>query len=151
MCIRDRCACIFDADDDANKEAKKANGQLSALLGIDVSKEVAGLGGPIYIADGIAFFRKDFECFMRASVPGYAAKEEEQVEVYGNTSKPGKARAVCCQLKKSDLPDTLEKLWQRTIKPCSPEGHVSEEQVEKQMPWEAASSDDAWFDEDIPF
>lgn len=145
------CACIFDADDDANKEAKKANGQLSALLGIDVSKEVAGLGGPIYIADGIAFFRKDFECFMRASVPGYAAKEEEQVEVYGNTSKPGKARAVCCQLKKSDLPDTLEKLWQRTIKPCSPEGHVSEEQVEKQMPWEAASSDDAWFDEDIPF
>lgn len=41
-----------------------------------------------------AYFGIDFETYFRASMPEYGKKEKEAIEVYGITSKPGKAKAV---------------------------------------------------------
>ena len=57
---------------------------------------------------GYAYFGKDFETYFRTSMPEYAKMEKEAIEVYGITSKPGKAKAIAQHC--DDVPEFITKL-----------------------------------------
>lgn len=123
-----QCACLFDGDGKGKdkKSSKNANNQLQALLGIDVNGLLATLGEDAYITENVAFFKVDFETFMRTEVSSYAQHEEECRKL-GIESKPGLARAVCGMLSKEELPAFFEGLWKKVIRPES-EKEVSDEE-----------------------
>jgi len=123
-----QCACLFDGDGKGKdkKSSKNANNQLQALLGIDVNGLLATLGEDAYITENVAFFKVDFETFMRTEVSSYAQHEEECRKL-GIESKPGLARAVCGMLSKEELPAFFKGLWKKVIRPES-EKEVSDEE-----------------------
>lgn len=123
-----QCACLFDGDGKGKdkKSSENANNQLQALLGIDVNGLLATLGEDAYITENVAFFKVDFETFMRTEVSSYAQHEEECRKL-GIESKPGLARAVCGMLSKEELPAFFEGLWKKVIRPES-EKEVSDEE-----------------------
>ena len=135
------CACIFDGD--ASKaERKKANSDIASIFPVDVNAEVDQMAddGDVFVGDNIAFFRKDYECFMRSKSPIYASYETRLRSNYGMSAKPEIARTSMRLLKRSELPSEFETIWQRvvSIKPpqCTPDGRMSTSIPE---------------DEDIPF
>lgn len=123
-----QCACLFDGDGKGKdkKSSENANNQLQALLGIDVNGLLATLGEDAYITENVAFFKVDFETFMRTEVSSYAQHEEECRKL-GIESKPGLARAVCGMLSKEEFPAFFEGLWKKVIRPES-EKEVSDEE-----------------------
>lgn len=115
-----QCACLFDGDGKGKdkKSSKNANNQLQALLGIDVNDLLATLDEGAYVTENVAFFKVDFETFMRTKVNSYAQHEEECRKL-GIESKPGLARAVCGMISKEELPAFFEELWKKVIRPKS--------------------------------
>ena len=81
------CYCIFDGDAKTTQNDVLFNGL--------ISNEQWVVAPDAYVVKyDYAYFGIDFETYFRASMPEYGKKEKEAIEVYGITSKPGKAKAV---------------------------------------------------------
>ena len=95
------CYCIFDGDAQTKQNDSLFNGI--------INNEQWIVAPDAYVVKfGYAYFGKDFETYFRASMPEYAEKEKEAIEVYGITSKPGKAKAVAQHC--DDVPEFITKL-----------------------------------------
>ena len=81
------CYCIFDGDMQEKQNDKLFNGIISSEQWVLVPNEYV-------VKREYAYFGRDFESYFRASMPEYAEKEQEAIDVYSITSKPGKAKAV---------------------------------------------------------
>lgn len=139
-----QCCCIFDAD--GNKpESKKANQEMSNLLGIDVGNSLVNKDNQFFIQDGFAYYRDDFEHFMRNATEDYARLEQHMTERLGITSKPGKAKACTQFLPQEQIPSEYEELWQRVIFP------KRDNAVYSSCPESVTLSSDLSYDDDIPF
>lgn len=115
-----QCSCLFDGDGKGKdkKSSKNANNQLQALLDVDVNRILGMHSQSMFIKDNMAFFKVDFETFMREEVNSYLQYEQEFRSI-GIESKPGLARAVCSKLKREEIPISFEELWQKVIRPES--------------------------------
>jgi putative ATP-dependent endonuclease of OLD family len=140
-----QCACLFDGDSKNRKESERDNAQLSSVLKVNIQKIADGLQQELYISDGFAFFRTDFEHFMRSSISSYASREQEVRDVYHITSKPGVARAVCRKIDASELPEEIDQLWQDVIAPTPTTTEINDETSLSQ------NDQDDWYSQDIPF
>lgn len=140
-----QCACLFDGDSKNKKGSEKDNSQLSNMLKVNIQEIADGLQQNLYISDSFAFFRTDFEHFMRSTVSSYTSREQEIKDVYHITSKPGVARAVCRNIDAKELPKELSQLWEDVIAPAAT---TKEVQDETSLPWNAQ---DDWYNQDIPF
>ena len=95
------CYCIFDGDAQTKQNDSLFNGI--------INNEQWIVAPDAYVVKfGYAYFGKDFETYFRASMPEYAEKEKEAIEIYGITSKPGKAKAVAQHC--DDVPEFITKL-----------------------------------------
>lgn len=110
------CACIFDGDA-SNERRKKANSDIASIFSVDVNAAVDQMvdDRDVFIGDNIAFFRNDYECFMRSKSPKYASHETSLRLNYGMSAKPEIARAAMHVLKRNELPTELETIWQKVV------------------------------------
>lgn len=99
------CYFIFDGDMQTQKNDRIFDGIINVETWIT--------GSDKYEATlNYAYFGKDFESYFRAAIPEYSRIETEAAELYGISSKPGKAKAVArhCDVLPEFIPDLVEKL-----------------------------------------
>ncbi len=95
------CFAIFDGDSDPKSSTK-------TFMGL-IDKESWLVGeAEAEITDTYAYFGKDFETYFRTTLEEYSTIEEEVMNRYQISSKPGKAKAVAQNL--SQVPEFIKKL-----------------------------------------
>ncbi len=95
------CYFIFDSDSKQAENTKAFRGIINCdTWASDPMKYV--------LTDKYAYFGKDFENYFKGAIPEYSELELEASELYGITSKPGKARSVAQHC--STIPEFITEL-----------------------------------------
>ena len=102
------CYVIFDCDKDDPKTSQVfKNIFFEENWNTEIDKCI--------VKDRYAYFGKDFESYLRSTIPDYDAMEQSISDEYGISSKPGKAKAIAQHIQKvpqfiMDISEKLRKL-----------------------------------------
>lgn len=100
------CYIVFDADLKRQENDKLFAGILS-IDGWQLSPNT------FIIESDYAYFGKDFESFFASVLPDYRQWEQESCNLYGITSKPGKARVIAQHCR--DIPVHITTLMEKLL------------------------------------